>query len=309
MAGIDVNRTTTGVRLDPVAAAEIWSGAEESSAAMSLATQIPLPGSGVTVDIITGEPEAEWVAETDEKPVKRPTLGNKLMTPYTLAVIVPFSNQFRRDKARLYAEIVRKLPGALAKKFDQTVFGNVTAPGSNFDKLAAATAVGVAGNTYKGLVAADQAVATGGGELSGWAISPQMRGLLLGAVDGNGRPLFIPDVNSTSRVGSVLGAPVSQSKGVYLAGSPNQLGYAGDWSSAAWGQVEGISVDISDQATLTDGTVELPVTGGAGGETVSVPNVINLWQRNMFAVRAEVEIGFRVRDLAHFVKLTDEVQA
>lgn len=308
MAGIDVNRTTSGVRLDPVAAAEIWSAAEEASAAMTLATQIPLPGSGVTVDIITGEPEAEWVAETDSKPVSRPTLGNKLMTAYTLAVIVPFSNQFRRDKARLYNELVRKLPGSLARKFDQTVFGSVAAPGANFDKLSGATAVGVAGNTYKGLVAADQAVATGGGELDGWAISPQMRGLLLGAVDSTGRPLFIPDVNSTSRVGSILGAPVSQSKGVYLAGSPNQLGFAGDWSSAAWGSVEGISVDFADQTSLEDGTIEIEVEG-AEGATVSIPNMINLWQRNMFAVRCEVEIGFRVRDIAHFAKLTSATQS
>lgn len=302
MAGIDVNRTTAGVRLDPVVSGEIWSGTEDNSAAMQLATNIPLPGSGVTVDIITGEPEAEWVAETDEKPVSRPTLGSKLMTPYTLAVIVPFSNQFRRDKAGLYRELVRKLPQALGRKFDQTVFGNVAAPGANFDKLSSATAVGIAGNTYKGLVAADQAVATGGGTLNGWAISPQGRGLLLGAVDGFGRPLFLPDPNNSGSVSSLLGQPVYQSKGVYLAGSPAQLGFAGDWTSAAWGSVEGVSVSISDQASLVDGTVEV-------AEGVEIPNVINLWQRNMFAVRAEVEIGFRVRDLAHFVKLTSATQS
>src|SRR5690606_34185752 len=125
MAGIDVNRTTSGVRLDPVVAAEIWAGAQENSAAMTLATQIPLPEPGVTVDIITGEPEAAWSAETEEMPASGPTAGNKRTTPYTLAGFVPFSSQFRRDKARLYQELVRRLPGALAKKFDQTVFGNV----------------------------------------------------------------------------------------------------------------------------------------------------------------------------------------
>lgn len=299
MAGIDVNRTTTGVRLDPVVSAEIWSAAEHSSAAMQLAQQIPLPGPGVTVDIITGEPEAQWVAETDNKPVSRPTLGSKLMTPYTLAVIVPFSNQFRRDKARLYNELVRKLPQALGKKFDQTVFGAVAAPGSNFDKLSGAAAVGIAGNTYKGLVAADQAVATGGGTLNGWAIAPQGRGLLLGAVDGFGRPLFTQGPNEGGSVTQLLGQPVYVSPGVYLAdadgagaGTASQLGFAGDWSSAAWGSVEGVSISIADQATLTDGSTQ-----------------INLWQRNMFAVRAEIEIGFRVRDIAHFVKLTSTTQA
>ena len=299
MAGIDVNRTTTGVRLDPVVSAEIWSAAEYSSAAMQLAQQIPLPGPGVTVDIITGEPEAQWVAETDNKPVSRPTLGSKLMTPYTLAVIVPFSNQFRRDKARLYQELVRKLPQALGKKFDQTVFGNVAAPGSNFDKLSGAASVGIAGNTYKGLVAADQAVATGGGTLNGWAIAPQGRGLLLGAVDGFGRPLFTQGPNEGGSVTQLLGQPVYVSPGVYLAdadgagaGTAAQLGFAGDWSSASWGSVEGVSISIADQATLTDGSTQ-----------------INLWQRNMFAVRAEIEIGFRVRDIAHFVKLTSATQS
>lgn len=290
MAGIDVNRTTAGVRLDPEQAAEVWSGVNDVSAVLQLAQRVDLPGAGVSVDIITGDPEAEWVSETNEKPVDRPTIGSKLMTPYTAAVIVPFSNQFRRDKARLYQEIVRKLPQALGRKLDSTVFGG-TAPGSNFDTLTGAAAVGIAGNTYKGLIAADQAVAAGGGALNGWALSPQARGLLLGAVDNQGRPLFINNIQTDGAVPALLGAPVYQTKAVYKAGTPNQLGYAGDWTSAHVGIVEDISLSISDQATITD-----------GGTT------INLWQRNMFAVRAEFEVGFRVRDIAQFVKLTDAEQ-
>jgi HK97 family phage major capsid protein len=299
MAGIDINRTTAGVSLPPAVADEIWGATSESSAAMQLAGQIPLPGAGVSVDIITGNAEAEWVAETDEKPVSRPTMGSKLMTPYTLAVIVPFSNQFRRDKARLYQALVNKLPEALALKFDRTVFGDVAAPGSNFDTLQGAAAVGIAGDTYAGLVAADQAVATGGGLLNGWAVSPQGRGLLLGAVDGFGRPLFTASPNTGGSVSQLLGQPVYMTRGVYLAdadgagtGTDAQLGFAGDWSGAAWGSVEGVQIAFSDQATLTD-----------GGTT------INLFQRNMFAVRAEIEVGFRVRDLDQFVKLTSATQA
>ena len=299
MAGIDVNRTTSGVRLDPEVSAEIWEKTAYQSAAMQLAEQIPLPGSGVTVDIITGNATAAWVAETNEKPVSRPTLSSKLMTPYTLAVIVPFSNQFRRDKAALYSALVRKLPEALALTFDQTVFGATAAPGSNFDKLSGAASVGIAGNTYQGIVAADQAVATGGGTLNGWAIAPQGRGLLLGAVDGFGRPLFTNGPNEGGSVTRLLGQPVQVSPGVYLAdadgagaGTAAQLGFAGDWSGAAWGSVEGVQIQISDQATLTDGAT-----------------TINLFQRNMFAVRAEIEVGFRVRDIAQFVKLTSATQA
>lgn len=292
MAGIDINRTTAGVSLPPAVSNEIWENTAVQSAAMQLAEQVQLPGGGVSVDIITGNAQAEWVAETEEKPVSRPTLGTKLMTPYTLAVIVPFSNQFRRDKGRLYNALVRKLPEALALRFDQTVFGSVTAPGSNFDKLSGASAVGIGGDTYQGLVAADQAVATGGGTLNGWALAPQGRGLLLGAVDGFGRPLFTPGPNTGGNVSQLLGQPVYVTPGVYAAGTPNQIGFAGDWSGAAWGSVEGVQIAFSDQATLTDGE-----------------NTINLFQRNMFAVRAEIEIGFRVRDLDQFVKLTDAAAA
>jgi HK97 family phage major capsid protein len=287
MPGIDINRTTQGVRLDPVPAAEIWSATDDLSAAMQLAEQIPLPGSGVAVDIITGEPEAAWVAETDEKPVSRPTLDSRLMQPYMLAVIVPFSNQFRRDKARLYTEIQRKTPQALARKFDQTVFGDVEAPGSNFDKLSEAPAVTLDPDVYDGIIAADQAVAAAGGLLNGWAVSPQGRGLLLSARDTTGRPLLVNDLNGTNIVSSILGSPVSVSRGVFQAGNPPQLGFAGDWTGAAWGSVEGITMSLADQATLTD-----------GDET------INLWQRNMFAIRFEVELGFRVRDVTWYVKLT-----
>src|SRR5690606_141565 len=254
MAGIDINRTTAGVSLPPAVSNEIWGATSEASAAMQLAEQVQLPGGGVSVDIITGNATAEWVAETEEKPVSRPTLGNKLMTPYTLAVIVPFSNQFRRDKARLYSALVSKLPEALGLAFDQTVFGNTAAPGSNFDKLSGATAVGISGDTYAGLVAADQAVATGGCTRNGWAVSPQGRGLLLGAVDGFGRPLFTPGPNTGGTVSQLLGQPVYMTKGVYLAdadgagaGTDAQIGYAGDWSGAAWGSVEGVQIAFSDQ--------------------------------------------------------------
>lgn len=300
MAGIDVNRTTAGISLNPAQSAEIWGAAAEASAVMQLAQRVDLPGSGVEVDIITGEPEAAWTNETDEKAVSRPTFGSKVMTPYTAAVIVPFSNQFRRDKARLYNEIVRKLPAALARKYDATVFGPAAgAPGSNFDTLGGAAQVGITGNTYAGLVAADQSIATGGGLLNGWAISPQARGLLLGATDGQGRPLFINSVQTDGAVPALLGSPTYQTKAVYDAdlddagaGTAARLGFAGDWTSAHYGVVEDISLSISDQATINDGGTQL-----------------NLWQRNMFAVRAEFEVGFRVRDIAHFAQLTDATQA
>src|SRR5690606_23667741 len=114
----------------------------------------------------------------------------------------------------------------------------------------------------------------------------------LTSTDTLGRPFFVSDVQATGTVGSVFGAPVYRTRGTMPTGSgatADKIGFAGDWQgSAVYGTVEGVQISISDQATLADGE-----------------NTINLWQQNMFAVRAEVEIGFRVRDVNHFVSIND----
>ena len=280
----DINRTTS-IALPGEVSSEILQKTQESSAVMSLAQQIKLPGLGVTIPVITGDPEAAWVAETEKKPVKRGTLDTKIMQPYTLAVIVPFSNQFRRDVPALYKQLVSRLPLALAQKFDATGFGGVTAPGSNFDTLKSCTAQEVGTDAYAGLVAADADIADHNGILNGWVLSPKGKALLLNAVDANKRPLFINSV-AEGAVPMILGSKTLQSKGAYVSGTPNVVGFAGDWTQAMYGTVEGVQITIADQATLQDGE-----------------NIINLFQQNMFAVRAEIEVGFRC-DTTVFNKLT-----
>ena len=85
----------------------------------------------------------------------------------------------------------------------------------------------------------------------------------------------------------ILGSRVQLSKGAYVSGSPSTVGFAGDWTKALYGIVEGVDITFSSDASLTL----------ANGTT------INLFQRNMFAVRAEIEVGF-VADTSVFTKLT-----
>lgn len=289
MATIDMNRTTS-ISLPGAVSSEIWQKTQEGSAVMRLARKIELPGLGVTIPVITGDPEAGWVGETEKKPVKRGTLATKQMTPYTLAVIVPFSNQFKRDLPNLYDAMIQRLPLALGKKFDQTVFGGATVPGSNFDTLKGCTAQEIGTDAYGGLVAAQADIAAHDGILNGWALSPKAQSTLLTAVDGNKRPLFINNV-AEGAVPMILGASAMQSKGAYVADTTTAkkhvVGFAGDWTQAVYGTVEGVQIAISDQATLTDGST-----------------TINLFEQNMFAVRAEIEVGFRC-DTTVFNKLTN----
>lgn len=285
MAGINVNTTT--ISLPTEVSSEILQKMQDSSAVMKLATRMELPGLGATIPVITNDPQADWVEETDEKPVSRPGLNKKVMQPYTLAVIVPFSNQFRRDIPSLYKAIVERLPRAIAQKFDSTVFHG-TAPGSNFDTFASSTAVSLGNNAYQGLVTIDENVASAGGLLNAYVLSPQGKGKLLRATDADGRPLFINNV-ADGAIPLILGNRTELSRAAYKAvsGGDDVLGVAGDWTQAIYGVAKEFNISISDQATVTDGDT-----------------VLNLWQRNMFAVRAEIEVGF-VADTSVFNLITE----
>lgn len=285
--GIEINRSN--IELPNDIAAEILQKTQEGSAVMQLARQITLPGRGTQIPVITGDPTAAWVAETGAKTVSKPSISKKVMQAHKLAVIVPFSNEFARDAAALYDALIARLPGVLAKEFDRTVFyGPASGSLANFDNFAGCTAQSLQSNVYQGLVAADGDIAAAGGVMNGIVLSPQGKSVLLGAVDGEYRPLF----NNVAEggIGKVLGADTYVTSAAYDEGSgsgtsqtPDFIGVAGDWTHAMYGTVEGVKIDISKDATLT----------------LADSSTVNLFQNNMFAVRAEIEVGF-VAETSYF---------
>lgn len=292
---VDVSRQTTGlIELPTEISTQIWADTIDNSIVQTLTPRIALPAGGVSIPMITGDPEAGWVNETDEKPVGDSTFGSKVITPYKMAVIELFSDEFRRDYGALYAALAERLPKALGRLFDETTLGQKPVPGSGFDSLAAAPEVKV--TDYAGYLAALRSVATNGGELQSWALGANAEIDAMGIVDADGRPLFIRDVTTEGSIGSILARPVYKARNAEFTvpagsgGTPAAVdvkGLAGEWSSAMWGSVEGIKVAMTDQGTINKGGTQY-----------------NLWQRNMFAIRAEVEVGFAVRDVNRFVKLT-----
>lgn len=282
----------TSITLPTSVSDEIWAKTLEASTVMQLAQRIELPGNGLTIPVITGEPTAAWVNETDEKPVSQHTLETKEMKSYTLAIIEPFSNQFRDNKAALFDEMVGRLPYAIGKKFDGTVFFD-DAPGTGFDTLKGVTnSVDASTKTYDAFVDAIGKVAEADGDLNAWVLSPQAKTLLLKTKDTTNRPLFINNAQTDGSVGHVLSVPAYFTKAAHKAAvasgtkAAEVIGFGGDWDAARYGVVKDINISISDQATLTSGS-----------------KTLNLWQRNMFAVRCEFEVGFVVRDKADFVRI------
>lgn len=300
----DINRATNSMALPSEISSEILQKTQQESAIMRLSRQVALPGRGLTIPVITGDPTAQWVSETAAKPHSNGVPATKLMSAYKIAVIETFSNEFVRDAKALYDEMVKRLPLALAKVFDATVIGAVQAPGQNFDSFANCTAQSIlnANNgTYLGLVAADKDIADNGGLMNGLAMSSAARALLLTATDTTNRPLFLNSAND-GVVGRVLGVPTYFNNGLYKAGTaatqsasgvPAIVGIAGDWSKAMYGTVEGVQIAVTDSATIT---------GTANNQAYT----INLWQQNMVAVRAEIELGFRA-DTSCFNLLTGAI--
>lgn len=290
---LDVRRGTSGVVLPETVLSTVLQNVQENSFIMQASQNLTIPGTGVKMNVITGDPEPAWVDETNEKAVSTPTFSNKVMTPYKMAVIVPFSNEFRRDANTLYSAVVERVPLALAKKYDQTVFFG-EAPGANFDTLASVDAVDIQADTYDTLVSAVTDITVNYGTPNAFVFAPQASNILLGTKDAQERPLFIQNVNTTGSVGQILGIPAYYRHAAYKAGSSaaNTMGFLGDWSNAYVGMVQNVTVEFSDQATINDGT-----------------NTINLWQRNMFALRCEMEVGFIVKDANHYVRLTDTYSA
>ena len=303
----DISRKTTNVILDPDISSEIISKAIEESAFMQLAGRMTIAGNGTKYQTITGDPEPEWRGETDPAAVGKFELGEKTVEPYSMDLIVPFSNEFKRDKKALYEECVRRIPKLFGRKFDKTIMGKVK-PGENFDVLGNASATSLtpaSGKTlYDVFVDVDAAIGAADGIMSGIAFAPKGRSKVLAALDGDNKPLFTSGVTAGS-LNDILGAKTSVKKGVYVPGTPASgsgdsavaavpatLGLAGDFDNCSWGCVESIKGSVSEEATISyfNGTKDVE---------------LHLWQRGMFAVKFTFELAFMVRDLATFMRLTD----
>lgn len=289
---VDVYRGTSGIQLPVEVSAEIWQKIQDASVVMGLARRVPLSGAGVTYQEILTDPAPQFVGETDRKPVSNPTFAKKTLKAHKIAVVSTYSDEFRRDLPGLFNALIGRLPGALARTFDMAALHGVGAPSADFDDLSGATTASILNTTagsadaYAGFLAALGAAPT----LDAWALSPQGEVAALSNRDVNGGAILNPNVLTNGSIGSILGRPVFRSGNAYLAGVPGSaaatLGIAGDWSKAVWGQVEGVSIDISDNPVYdADGDL---ITAG--------------WQDNMIAVRAEIHVGF-IADDSQFVRL------
>jgi len=264
----------------------IFKKAVDSSAVMTLAPKMNITGNGKTIAIINDEDDAVPVVEGMKKPELNPTVEPKYVVPYTFAKIFTMSKQYRRDYSAIYQELMKRAPGAIARGFDRAVFGAYSSPGTGFYQLSSASGVNLAQTegVWDALVEADTAIAVADGMLDGWALSVQGRAIVLRAKDNNGMPIYVSP-SLTGSLPSLYGLPAKIAKRAYIPGTPNTVGFGGDWSQSGYGIVgSSYNIDIAKEATI---------------------NGVNLFENNLIGVRVEADLAFVMADPALFVKLLD----
>ena len=283
--------------LRPDQSAPIFERVARTSVVQQLARQVQLGASGVEIPYVTSKPVAGWVAEGGQKPATKGTMALKTMTPKKLAAIAVVSAEVVRANPGSYMDLFRsEIAEAFAIAFDAAALHGTSTPFSTYiDQTTKSVEVGTAtaanGGIHADVNAGLALLVNDGKRATGFAFDAVAEPLFNAAVDTTGRPLFIDtplaETAETVRAGRILGRPAFVGEGVATA--PNGIiGYGGDWSQAAWGQVGGISYDVSTEATVT--------INGA---------LTSLWEKNLVAIRAEAEYGWLVNDAAAFVKYTN----
>lgn len=291
--------------LEPEFAQDYFAEVEKTSIVQRIARKIPLGPTGVHIPHWTGDVTAKWVGEGDKKPLTKGNMTKQTIKPHKIATIFAASSEVVRANPANYLNTMRvKVAEAIALAFDSAVLAGVNTPFGAFVaqtsksvSLVDADPSGAAGvqaiNAYTAINNGLSLLVNDGKKWNGTLLDNVSEPLLNASVDANGRPLFVEstyaELTTPMREGRILGRATVLSDHVATG---TTVGYMGDFSKIVWGQIGGISYDVSDQASLD-------VSAAQDGS-----QIISLWQNNMVAVRVEAEFGVLVNDPQSFVKLT-----
>lgn len=229
-------------------------------------------------------PGAYWVDETEVIKTGKATWLEAEMEAKKLGVIIPVSKEFLKySVSDFFAQMKPAIAEAFYTKFDQaalfgvespyasgvSIFENITASGNTIEK-------GSTENLYTDLNALLALVEDGDNDPNGLTTTKKFRQHLRGALGANNLPIF-NDVKS-GETAQALGLPIGYANGKSWDYDKAEL-ITGDWEYARYGILQGIEYSVSEDATLST------ITGADGAP-------INLFERDMFALRATMHIGF-----------------
>jgi HK97 family phage major capsid protein len=289
-----ISRTDAAAMVPEQVSGMMLANLDASSAALALATRIPVARNQVRFPVLSALPTAYWVSgDTGLKQTTEAAWDNKYLNIEEIAAIVPVPEAVLDDAGFDIFGAVRPLvENAIARAVDAAIFFGTSAPASFPDDIT--TAADAAGNeVFRGTNAA----AAGGihGDLSD----------LLGKLEADG-------YMATGAVGNVtLRARLRQVRDttgqtIPLAVDMPEINYAmpglwptglsavelivGDFNNLIIGVRQDMTWKLLDQGVITD----------AGGLVV-----VNLPQQDMVALRVVFRMGWEVANPINYQQQTE----
>lgn len=268
----------------------------QNSATMQLAQYEEMTKPKKKFSYLADGPGAYWVGEGEKIETSKATWLEAEMEAKKLGVILPVSKEFLNYSVTDFFNSIRPaIAEAFYTKFDQAaLFGNNSpyATGvsvwEQIQESGNTIAEGSTENLYSDLNGLLALVEDGDNDPNGFATVRRYRQKLRGAVDVNGQPIF--NTANEGVANQLLGLPVGYVNGKSFDYDKARV-ITGDWQYARYGILQDIDYSISEDATLT---------------TIADENgdPINLFERDMFALRATMHVGFMTLKDDAFAALT-----
>jgi len=246
-------------------------------------------------------PGAYWVGEGERIQTSKAQWLTAKMVSKKLGVIIPVSKEsLRYTVSDFFEEMHPAIAEAFAIKFDQAALFGVNSPFgtgvSVFEKIQESgntVALNSIGNLYDELNGIMALVEDADKDVDGFTTTRRFRQKLRGTKDGNGLPIFNDATAGATQ--QALGLPIG-----YVDSKSwdyeKALLLAADWDYTRYGIPQGMEYAISEDATLTTVVDENDVP-------------INLFERDMVALRVTQQVGFMTLADDAFAALTPEAAA
>lgn len=269
----------------------------KGSTVMKLAKNEPMTAPKKNFSFKAKGPGAYWVSETEVIKTSKVEWLQASMTAEKLGVIIPFSKEFLRYTAKdFFSEVKPLIAEAFYETFDlAALFGTNSPFATHTSGKSIFTGATEAGNTVAiktgtnlqdDIFALMALIEADGFNPDALATTNAFKQNLRTAKDGQLNRLYT-DLNS------VEGLPVAYAK-PEAWDKVKAAALMGDWDFARYGILQGIEFAISEDAQLSS-------VVGADGKP------INLFERDMFALRATMHIGYMNVKPAAFGALTPVV--
>jgi HK97 family phage major capsid protein len=214
-----------------------------------LATVIPVTTDTFHLPYLDTRPNVAWRSEAAVKATSTVQWGEITLTPYSLAGIVPLSNELVADASvggSIVANVTRLLVRAIAETEDEAFWtGNGTGQPTGIDNYTFTTISGGLTDTTRAdaVFNAYHRLPQGYRQSSAWAFNARTLGRIRTLKDSNNQYLL-------QGIG-VTPQPVLLGRPVYEVNSLGDgKGFLGDFSEYHIADREGIAVDTSNEATV-----------------------------------------------------------